>query len=275
MDIVILHEKYQAVNRLIAYWDELADWIEKRSRMAAELQQQPDEAAFMDELLRIVYQSQVPGPPVEFVLDELHGVIKERPDLLAAAELDHQQRHFVMQVIKLVCKEIDLFRRDELPALLRGTDRIVKLEVIVSDSEQYPGQGLEARHTIVNVGPEVEAAAPSTTLPAGTLIDDLQQYIGLIAQELRRTSQVGKIVRDALDKQLAGSSRLKWSDLTQRERELVDVLGKDHITGEELAVRMKVSYSGSFKQGLSALVKRGILANNHTGYHVVAVFDYD
>jgi hypothetical protein len=253
MDIVILQEKYRAVNRLTAYWDQLADWLEKRFRMAVELQKQPDAAALMDELYRIVYESEAPGPPVEFVEDELHQATLDRPDLRVEAESDVQQRHLTMQAIGLECDRIARLLEDDF-ASLASTARIAEEETFVAAVEQFKQQRQEAHRRIIGL---------------------LEQYVGIIARELRRTAEVGKIDRKALADQLAGSSSLKWTDLRPAERKLVKTLGEGRLAGHELAEQLHVSYSGSFKERLANLVRRKILANDNTGYHVIASFRDD
>lgn len=54
--------------------------------------------------------------------------------------------------------------------------------------------------------------------------------------------------------------------LTDREQDILDALGDEKMTGEELAKASGYEYDGHFKSLLSSLVKRGLLLNDHPGY---------
>jgi hypothetical protein len=57
--------------------------------------------------------------------------------------------------------------------------------------------------------------------------------------------------------------------MSQREIDIVEALGADAITGEELAVRAGYEYDGHFKGILSSMRKRGIIENKRPdGYFV-------
>lgn len=57
--------------------------------------------------------------------------------------------------------------------------------------------------------------------------------------------------------------------LTERERSIVQaVLELDHPTGEQVAAQAGYNFTGSFKDLLSSMVKRGILKSNCPGYEV-------
>jgi hypothetical protein len=52
------------------------------------------------------------------------------------------------------------------------------------------------------------------------------------------------------------------------ESTIVEALGVDTLTGEEIAKRCKATFNSHFKSTLSALRKRGILENRAPGYRV-------
>ena len=75
----------------------------------------------------------------------------------------------------------------------------------------------------------------------------------------------------ALLNTLAGDRPLpirgKLNDL---EREIVEVLEKDTLTGEQIAARLgQDDCDGHLKGTLSSMVKRGILGNKRPGYYVI------
>jgi hypothetical protein len=93
-----------------------------------------------------------------------------------------------------------------------------------------------------------------------------------VIEQLRTDAKVAKILRDRLARQLEEEPSMPWSDLTEQEQNVVKALGSQRMTGEELAEKLDVAYSGPFKTMLSTLVKRRILANAHPGYRVLATF---
>ena len=54
--------------------------------------------------------------------------------------------------------------------------------------------------------------------------------------------------------------------LTHREQDILEALGDDKLTGEEIAKAAGYEYDGHLKSTLASLVKRGLLANDHPGY---------
>jgi hypothetical protein len=102
------------------------------------------------------------------------------------------------------------------------------------------------------------------------MIKYLVKYTDCLVKYLRACGALGIIVRDTLAKQLNGQTA---KTLTPAERKLVTALGTLHLTGDELAKKLGCSYSGPFKTMLSNLIKRRILDNDKTGYHVIVSLD--
>jgi hypothetical protein len=114
-------------------------------------------------------------------------------------------------------------------------------------------------------------ARPGQQVSAAEFIDLWVTRFEKLEGQLRTSSKVARLYRDRLTEQIeASGSPDRSTGLTPRERKLVEALGAKHLNGEELAVELGISYSGSFKSSLSSLVKRKILANDTTGYYVIA-----
>jgi hypothetical protein len=57
--------------------------------------------------------------------------------------------------------------------------------------------------------------------------------------------------------------------LNKLERQIVEALEKDTVTGEEIAERLGRNCNSNFKGTLSSMVKRVILGQKHPGYYVI------
>jgi hypothetical protein len=101
------------------------------------------------------------------------------------------------------------------------------------------------------------------------LIAFLQAYAAVVVLELRTKAALAMVARDKLTRELEACAAVRWSDLTQQEQRIVKALLPGPLTGEELSRAVDRMYSGHFKTVLSGLVKRKILANDRTGYHVI------
>jgi hypothetical protein len=67
----------------------------------------------------------------------------------------------------------------------------------------------------------------------------------------------------AIEAQFAAGSEAR---LTDREQDIIEALGHDKLTGEEVAAATGYEYDGHLKGTLASLVKRGVLTNDHPGY---------
>ena len=56
--------------------------------------------------------------------------------------------------------------------------------------------------------------------------------------------------------------------LNELEREIVEALGKDTLTGEQIARRVNRAYDSTLKTTLASMRRRGILGNRCPGYYV-------
>ena len=63
-------------------------------------------------------------------------------------------------------------------------------------------------------------------------------------------------------------------ELNRTEKIIVEALGDDVLTVEELAVKAGYEVSGYFRRTLSSLRKRGILANKKPGYYLKPEYNY-
>jgi len=102
------------------------------------------------------------------------------------------------------------------------------------------------------------------------VLRDVPEYARALVQLLRTDAEVAKQLRGRITQEIDNSATVRGSELTGAERRLVKTLGNQHLTGEELAEAAGKAYSGTLKTKLEDLVKRRILANDHTGYHVLA-----
>jgi hypothetical protein len=59
---------------------------------------------------------------------------------------------------------------------------------------------------------------------------------------------------------------VKLNDL---ERDIVEALGKDTLTGETIAERINRDYDSNLKAALASMRRRGILGNRSPGYYVI------
>ena len=57
--------------------------------------------------------------------------------------------------------------------------------------------------------------------------------------------------------------------LNELEREIVEALGKDTLTGEQIAKRVNRAYDSTIKTTLAGMKRRKILGNRCPGYYVV------
>lgn len=57
--------------------------------------------------------------------------------------------------------------------------------------------------------------------------------------------------------------------LTTTQKNIIEALGKDALTVEELALKAGYELSGHFREAVNSLRKSGILGNNRPGYFVV------
>lgn len=75
---------------------------------------------------------------------------------------------------------------------------------------------------------------------------------------------------EILDRLAALEARLglapQEARLTDREQGIIEALGDDKMTGEEIAKAADYEYDGHLKGMLASLVKRGILVNDRPGY---------
>jgi hypothetical protein len=64
------------------------------------------------------------------------------------------------------------------------------------------------------------------------------------------------------------------SVLNETEKIIIEALGNDTLTVEELAIKSGYEVSGYFRNILTSLCKRGILANKRPGYYLKSEFHY-
>jgi hypothetical protein len=62
--------------------------------------------------------------------------------------------------------------------------------------------------------------------------------------------------------------RTRWLDLNPTEKKLLKTLGRETLTGEELAERAGYPYNSNIKATLSSLRKRGHVENLAPGYRL-------
>ena len=63
-------------------------------------------------------------------------------------------------------------------------------------------------------------------------------------------------------------------ELNKTEKTIIEALGDQALTVEELAVKAGYEVSGHFRHTISSLRKRGILANKQPGYYLKPEFHY-
>src|SRR6516165_9902840 len=78
MNIAILTAKYDALTRLVAYYDESANWIETRAGVALAHADQPDPLDSIDELTEILQRTGV-RPSCELIKAELQAAVEAHP----------------------------------------------------------------------------------------------------------------------------------------------------------------------------------------------------
>jgi DNA-binding IclR family transcriptional regulator len=62
--------------------------------------------------------------------------------------------------------------------------------------------------------------------------------------------------------------------LNKTERTIIEALGNETLTVEELAVKAGYEVSGYFRRTISSLRKCGILANKRPGYYLKPEYHY-
>jgi len=63
-------------------------------------------------------------------------------------------------------------------------------------------------------------------------------------------------------------------ELNETEKIIVEALGNETLTVEELAIKSGYEVSGYFRNILTSLYKRSILANKRPGYYLKPEFHY-
>ncbi len=63
-------------------------------------------------------------------------------------------------------------------------------------------------------------------------------------------------------------------ELNKTEKIIIEALGNETLTVEELAIKSGYEVSGYFRRTLTSLRKRGILANKRPGYYLKSEFHY-
>ncbi|MCP4257841.1 MAG: hypothetical protein GY774_09985 [Planctomycetes bacterium] len=63
-------------------------------------------------------------------------------------------------------------------------------------------------------------------------------------------------------------------ELNRTEKIIIEALGDEILTVEELAVKSGYEVSGHFRRTISSLRKRDILANKQPGYYLKPEFHY-
>ncbi|MCP4611473.1 MAG: hypothetical protein GY845_22395 [Planctomycetes bacterium] len=63
-------------------------------------------------------------------------------------------------------------------------------------------------------------------------------------------------------------------ELNEAEIIIIEALGNETLTVEELAVKSGYEVSGYFRNILTSLCKRGILGNKRPGYYLMLEFHY-
>lgn len=79
----------------------------------------------------------------------------------------------------------------------------------------------------------------------------------------RNTALAERILALAERRESAATLKL---NITPRERRVLDALGDDTLTGEDLAQRMKLEYVGSFRELLAIMSAHGVLSSTSDGY---------
>ena len=63
-------------------------------------------------------------------------------------------------------------------------------------------------------------------------------------------------------------------ELNRTEKIIIEALGDETLTVEELAIKSGYEVSGYFRRTLTSLRKRGILANKRPGYYLKPEYHY-
>ena len=63
-------------------------------------------------------------------------------------------------------------------------------------------------------------------------------------------------------------------NLTTAQKNIIEALGDDTLTVEQLAPKAGYELSGHFRKTVASLRKRGILGNNQPGYYVMPEYRY-
>ncbi len=93
-------------------------------------------------------------------------------------------------------------------------------------------------------------------LEDGSLIHlekDVDDYLSELSLQRRKLSQ-------------PEPDMTRSKDLNETESNILEALGDDKLTGEQLAKKAGYTHNSHFKSTLSSMVKRKLLVNDHPGY---------
>jgi len=155
---------------------------------------------------------------------------------------------------------------DDLQAAADESPDLCLLRSIDTKILQLLTQAVQARASLSDQAPDKAQRE---------LLEHVPEYARRIGMILRTEAKVAMKARERITRELEQCASVKPERLTKAERRLVEKLGKEHLTGEEIAAKLDVTYCGSFKTMLANLVKRGVLVNDCTGYHAPATSGKD